>query len=61
MDTVDSVDEHGRRELIDVFGERLAEAPDIGMGCSVFFYRQDGTLIGKSTHHQPLFAEATIP
>ena len=51
-------DDHERRQLIDLLGERLAEDSDHA-GYSVSIYRTDGTLIAKSTHHEPLFPEAT--
>ena len=53
--------DYERRELIDVLGERLAKGPDAAAACSVHFYRPDGTLIAKSTHHEPLFPQSSTP
>ena len=51
-------DDHERRKLIDMMGDRLAEEVGGDGGVySVSFYRADGTLIAKSTLHEPLFPE----
>ncbi len=52
-------DDHERRILIDVLGARLADDTR-SAGCSISIYRNDGTLIAKSTHHEPLFPEGSI-
>jgi hypothetical protein len=54
----DRGDETERRVILGTIGDRLAtEKPEQG-GRSFRFFHSDGRLVGKCTHHEPLFDDA---
>lgn len=59
--TWDRVDEHERRKLLGVLGDRMAADTPDDSGCYCLFYHANGQLVAKSVIHQSLFRPSTNP
>ncbi|GMV99310.1 MAG: hypothetical protein AMXMBFR84_04490 [Candidatus Hydrogenedentota bacterium] len=53
----DQGNETDRRNILASLGDRVSDDSVEHDGCLIAFYHNDGQLVGKCTHHEPLFVE----